>query len=203
MSDHSLDALARLIEARSAGQNRFVIALAGPPGAGKSTMARRLADRLSNADILQADGYHYDNILLDQLGLRHRKGAPETFDIPGLASMLLRIRTGEEVVTPVFDRRLDLVRGAAGHLPPDLKHVVVEGNYLALATGPWAQLRPLFDLIAYIDVPEEELRRRLTQRWTDLGCSEAEIAEHVDGNDMLNVALVRDQSREFDFILRS
>ncbi len=203
MSDHSLDALARLIESRSAGQSRYLIALAGPPGAGKSTMARRLTDRLSNADILQADGYHYDNILLDQMDLRHRKGAPETFDIPGLASMLQRIRAGEEVITPVFDRRLDLVRGAAGHLPSDVKHVVVEGNYLALNAGPWAQLRPLFDLIAYIDVPETELRRRLTQRWTDLGCSEREVALHVDGNDMLNVTLVRDQSRDCDFILHN
>lgn len=166
-------------------------------------MAHRLADRLSNADILQADGYHYDNILLDQMELRHRKGAPETFDIPGLASMLQRIRAGEEVITPVFDRRLDLVRGAAGHLPSDVKHVVVEGNYLALAEGPWAQLRPLFDLIAFIDVPETELRRRLTQRWTDLGCSESEVAEHVDGNDMLNVLLVQNHSQDCDFILRN
>lgn len=166
-------------------------------------MARRLADRLNNAEILQADGYHYDNVLLDQMDLRHRKGAPETFDIPGLASMLQRIKSGEEVITPIFDRRLDLVRGAAGHLPEDVKHVVVEGNYLGLDEGPWASLRPLFDLTAFIDVPEEVLRSRLQQRWTDLGCSEAEVAEHVDGNDMLNVALVRAQSQHCDFTLRN
>ncbi|MCB5410916.1 nucleoside/nucleotide kinase family protein [Pseudogemmobacter sp. CC-YST710] len=166
-------------------------------------MARRLAERLSHADILQADGYHYDNILLDHLGLRHRKGVAETFDIPGLAAMLHRIRAGEEVITPVFDRRLDLVRGAAGRLLPEIRHVVVEGNYLALASGPWAQLRPLFDLTAYIEVPEEELRRRLTQRWTDLGCSGAEVAEHVDGNDMINAELIREQSLKVDFTLRN
>ena len=203
MSDHSLDALAQRIEERSHGMDRFIIALAGPPGAGKSTTARRLAQRLQNSEIVQADGFHFDNILLDQLGRRHRKGAPDTFDIAGLAALLRRIRAGEEVMIPVFDRRLDLVRGAAGHLPPDVKHVVVEGNYLALADGPWAQLRPLFDFVTYIDVPEVELRRRLTQRWTDLGCTDAEIAGHVDGNDMLNVAIVQEQSLQRDFIMHS
>ena len=203
MSDHSLEALVRLIEARSGQQDRFIIALAGPPGAGKSTTAHRLADQLGDADILQADGYHFDNVILDRLGRRHRKGAPDTFDIDGLASMLQRIRAREEVMTPVFDRELDLARGAAGLLRPEVKYVVVEGNYLALSEGPWARLRPLFDLVAMIDVPEEELRRRLTRRWSDLGHSEAEITQHVDGNDMLNVALVREQSRDCDFILRS
>ena len=57
------------------------------------------------------DGFHYDNAVLDQLGLRHRKGAPPTFDFDSFELTLRRVRDSEAtVVVPIFDGSLDLSR---------------------------------------------------------------------------------------------
>jgi pantothenate kinase len=93
--------IAATIKERAKGADRFVVALAGPPGAGKSTLSELLADALGDAAILQGDGFHYDNAILDALGRRQRKGAPDTFDVAGLESILRRVRAGEDVVVPV------------------------------------------------------------------------------------------------------
>ena len=71
---------------------RHVVAVAGPPGSGKSTVSDALLHRLNANDpgraaILPMDGYHYDNGLLTEMGLLARKGAPETFDVGGFAQI--------------------------------------------------------------------------------------------------------------------
>ena len=65
------------------------------------------------------DGYHFDNAVLAERGLLARKGAPETFDVDGLAHDLARIRAGgRAVAVPVFDRKLDLARAGARIILP-------------------------------------------------------------------------------------
>ena len=54
--------------------HRSITAIAGPPCSGKSTLAMDLCARinsyeLNNADIFQMDGFHYDDIVLNDLGL--------------------------------------------------------------------------------------------------------------------------------------
>ena len=100
---------------------RIVIALAGAPGSGKSTLAERLESRLdkngsSVAAVLPMDGYHYDDRILIERGLRARKGSPENLDVGGLLHMLGRLRRNEEdeIAVPVFDRDLELSRAGAG-----------------------------------------------------------------------------------------
>ena len=99
--------------AECATEDRILIALAGPPGAGKSTCAEQLVEFLNAsgrqlAAIFPMDGYHFDDVILNSRGLRSRKGAPETFDVEGLRHMLERLRLNEEseIAVPVFDPRL-------------------------------------------------------------------------------------------------
>ncbi|WID99592.1 nucleoside triphosphate hydrolase [Bosea vestrisii] len=188
---------------RAGDLRRIVIALAGAPGAGKSTLSEHLLAALpaGEAALVPMDGFHFDNAMLDAMGLRHRKGAPETFDCAGLVATLRRIRSGEGgVPVPVFDREADLSRAGAAIVPADARFVLVEGNYLLLDRAPWTELAPLFDLTIFIDVPIVELERRLLTRWTDLGRSEEAARAWVEGNDLPNARLVIESSRRADVV---
>jgi pantothenate kinase len=197
------DALESLIRTRAVPGARLMVAIAGPPGAGKSTLADRLAAGLGPlAAVVPMDGYHFDNALLDARGLRGRKGAPMTFDVAGLARDLARVREREpEVLVPVFDRAADLSRAAARAVPGDVPVVLVEGNYLLLDLPPWDRLAGLFDLTVMLDVPEADLERRLVQRWLDHGLAPQAAQARAMGNDLPNARTVRDRSRKADVVL--
>lgn len=142
------------------------------------------------------DGFHYDNAVLNQLGLRARKGAPETFDYAGFAASLERIRAHEpQVAIPLFDRPMDLARACAALIEAETKYVVVEGNYLLLDEAPWIGLAGLFDLTIFLDVERAELERRLLKRWADLGRPDNQARHWVATNDMPNVDRVLRRSR--------
>jgi pantothenate kinase len=183
-------------------ERRAIIAIAGPPGSGKSFLSERTCKLLppGSAQVVPMDGFHYDNAILDELGLRNRKGAPETFDFDGFETNLKRIRHDTNgVAVPVFDRPIDLSRASARLIRPETRYILVEGNYLLLGEAPWSGLRPLFDFSIFIDVPRAELELRLVKRWLDLGHSEASARAWVENNDMKNVDLVLASRQRPDF----
>ena len=198
----NLGEIAERIEALPEG--RRLVALAGPPGAGKSTTARELVGRLPSAAILAMDGYHYDDAVLEARGLLPRKGAPETFDVGGLAHMIDRLRESDEdeVAVPVFDRDIEVSRGSALVIPKDVRTIVVEGNWLLLNRAPWDALRGRFDLSVWIDVPMEEIERRLRRRWERYGFDAAAMAAKMDGNDLPNARDAVENSAPADLTLR-
>ena len=187
---------------------RHLIALAGAPGSGKSHVAEALVDRVNaaapgRAAVLPMDGYHYDDAVLTALGRHARKGAPDTFDVGGLAAMLVRLRANAEetIAVPVFDRSIEIARAGARLIPQSVELIVAEGNYLLLASPPWDRLARLFDLTVRLDVPEDVLRQRLTARWQGYGLSEAQIAVKLEANDLPNGRRVRADSRPADLVL--
>ena len=108
MADLSLHDLVHLIQSRAKGHDRFIVAIAGPPASGKSTLAETLAAQLgADASVLPMDGFHLDNDVLTDRGLLHRKGAAETFDATGFVDLLRQVRSTKEVPYPTFDRKLD------------------------------------------------------------------------------------------------
>ena len=99
--NEQLDGLTGIIETmRKRTDHRELIAIAGPPGSGKTTLAKTLSDRLAHCSYLSMDGFHLDNPILIQKGLRDRKGAPETFDVSGFMHLLRRLKKKEEVYVP-------------------------------------------------------------------------------------------------------
>lgn len=195
--------LAQLIRVKAQGQGRYLVALAGPPGAGKSTLAADLVTALGKgAKAVPMDGFHYDDAVLIARGARDRKGAPDTFDVQGFLHLLRRLRTEDEVAIPLFDRDLEISRAGADIVTAADRVLVVEGNYLLLNESPWPQTAPLFNLTVWIDVPEYELDRRLLARWAHYGKTPDQARAWIDGNDLPNIRRVTQNSRPADVVLR-
>ena len=138
--------------ALAGGAGRTVLGIAGAPGAGKSTLARRIVvavdDALGSGTAVQVpmDGFHLSNQALDSLGRHDRKGAIDTFDGDGYVALVRRLVTADEPVVwaPDFDRRVDEPVAGSIPVPTAARLVVSEGNYLLDDSEPWAALRELF-----------------------------------------------------------
>ncbi len=185
---------------------RFLVAIAGPPGSGKSTLSAALGDALKakgqTAVVVPMDGYHLDNSVLEARGTRDRKGAPHTFDAAGFVHLVERIKAREpEIAIPVFDRSMDLSRAAAEIVASDTRFIIIEGLYLLLKREPWARLKPLFDYSVFINPPKEEIERRLIGRWKLLG-KDATFARHwMTTNDFPNLDIVVQESASADLMV--
>ena len=130
-------------------QNRYFIALSGPPASGKSTISEKFIHDLNvkgfQSSILQMDGFHYDDQILKEKNLLLKKGSPETFDVMGLINFVSRLDKEDEVVIPIFDRSLELSRSSAVIISKNTKVILVEGNYVLLNSYPWKELHKFFN----------------------------------------------------------
>ncbi|MFC4236998.1 nucleoside triphosphate hydrolase [Thalassospira xianhensis] len=194
-----IDTLIALIRDKQIGDRRLLVAIAGAPASGKSTLSERLHHHLGGdevgAVVVPMDGYHFDDAILSARGLLPRKGAPETFDTGGFKRTLDAIRADDDdVYVPVFDRHLELSRGSARCVSQSHRIVLVEGNYLLLSRSPWNQLASLFDLTLFIDIPLPVLERRLVQRWLDHGHDEPSARRKASDNDIPNAHTVQKSS---------
>ena len=199
----NIDCLIKIISQRSAAKSRFVVAIAGPPGSGKSTLSDHLAKCLGqSAKVLPMDGFHLDNDRLQEMGLLHRKGAPETFNALGLLELISKMRGNETFLYPTFDRKEDRTIPNAGRITQEDRIVLVEGNHLLLKTAPWSELSQFFDITVALDVCRDTLQSRLINRWISHGFSEPRAREKALSSDMVNVSYVQDKSCKADYSLK-
>ncbi len=189
------------IRRRSAGADRFLFGIAGPPGSGKSTLAQRLGAELV-APVVPMDGFHLPNAILRARGQLDVKGAPETFAAADFVRLVTELRDpGRTIECPEFDRTLDEPIAGRIRVAPDDVVVIVEGNYLLLDRPPWSSLPDLFDSIGYLEVPAETRLWRLVERHVAFGMSRERAVEFVRRSDEANAVMVEASRARADLIV--
>ncbi len=198
------------VASRMRPSGRTVIAIAGAPASGKSTLAVSVVERLNGgcpqeaprAALLPMDGYHLDNRILKAHGLLPRKGAPETFDVISFCTAVKGLATsGPATYFPSFDRSLDLAVAGSIEILPTTPIIVVEGNYLLLRTEPWNELADCFTASVFINPGLDVLTARLNARWLKYGLDPEAAAKRAETNDLVNARLVLAESVTADLVL--
>src|SRR5687767_4501153 len=128
---------------------RLIIGIAGGTGSGKSTVARRVAESLTDASVafIDMDAY-YKNFT--QLSMAERRRVnwdhPDAFDLDLLVDHLERLCAGESIEKPVYDfvehARAERTVAVA---PADV--VVIDGILLFVD----ARVRAMCDVKVYVD----------------------------------------------------
>lgn len=82
----------------------FIVGIAGSVAVGKSTTARVMQALLSRWEnhpkvaLITTDGFLYPNEVLQERGIMHRKGFPESYDIQRLVDFVSDVKAGKEKV---------------------------------------------------------------------------------------------------------
>lgn len=196
--------LAERVRRLATGSRRTVVGLTGAPGAGKSTVAEALVRELGpDAVLVGMDGFHLSNQVLESLGRRDRKGAPDTFDANGYVALLRRLRSEDTTVyAPVFRRDLEEPIAAGVAIGPQTPIVVTEGNYLLLDTEPWRRIRDLLDATWYLQLDEAVRLERLIARHITFGKAPDAARAWATGTDQRNADVIAASAHRADLVLR-
>ena len=149
------------------------------------------------------DGYHLAQAELERLGRAERKGAPDTFDGSGFVALLRRLRAPDTdtVYAPKFRRAIEEPIAGAVPVPPDVRLIVTEGNYLLLEAAPWSAIRGLLDEVWFL-APDEVTRHRwLIARHRRFGRTAEQAAQWTTGSDQDNARLIAPTAHLADLIL--
>ncbi|MBP1743078.1 MAG: uridine kinase [Firmicutes bacterium] len=138
----------------------IIIGIAGGSGAGKTTVARTIAERLGseNVDYLSQDWYYKD---LSHMTIEEREKAnldhPNAFDTKLLVSHLNLLHQGKPIEVPVYDYGAHTRKKETVHMSP--KSVAILEGILVLAIE---ELRSVLDFKVFVDAdPDIRLIRRL------------------------------------------
>jgi putative kinase len=196
---------------------REIVAVAGPPGSGKSAFATALTAVINAmagmeaAALVGLDGWHYPNEYLDNhaierageaVPLRRIKGAPETYDQDGIRAFLSRAGAARRLAYPLYSRELHDPIPGAGAIGNGQRIVVLEGNYWLLDEAPWNSYWRLFDLRIFLTAEPGDLLPGLRQRHLRGGKDPDFVEQHLLINDVPNIERVLGHSGPADVLVR-
>ncbi|MGH7924361.1 MAG: uridine kinase family protein [Candidatus Binatus sp.] len=156
--DEAVQAACGLIESARAARPRVTVAIDGGAGAGKSTLAHGIRDRLGAVSILRAD--HFFRPLNEDRSTRLAPEEAYLLYFPWQRmrdEALLPLRRGETARYQRHDWETDRLNQ---WIQLDSKEIIlVEGVYSARP-----ELRPFVDFAIFVDTPRAERLRRMVAR---------------------------------------
>lgn len=158
----------------------YVIGIAGSVAVGKSSTARILQALLSRGpqapkvDLVTTDGFLYPNRVLQERGIMHRKGFPESYDRRKLLQFMADVKSGRpNLAVPLYSHlTYDIVTDRVQIVDrPDI--LIVEGLNVLQHGGrtsrtPQIFVSDYFDFSIYVDASEQHLQQWYIERFLKL-----------------------------------
>ncbi|KAK1462880.1 short chain dehydrogenase [Colletotrichum cuscutae] len=179
---------------------RLIIALAGPPGSGKTTIAQKVVSAINASQephpksiVLSADGFHLPLAALRALPNAAeaiaRRGAPWTFDGQAVIDLVRQLQASaglRPVLAPTFDHKVKDPVFDGFTVDADVQVCIVERNYLLVDDEPWNQIADLVDERWLVRVEPTLARRRVAARHLAAGIEETmeRALFRAESNDM-------------------
>jgi uridine kinase len=156
--EEAIDTACAAIRDAQIGRAMTVVAIDGGGGAGKSTLAKGIRDRLGNVSILRTDHFY--------LPLNEYRAGRLTPD-EAYRRYFPWERMRDEALTPL--RRGQTARYQRHDWETDRldQWVTVEPDEIVLVEGVYSarpEIRPLIDLAIFVETPRDERRRRMLSR---------------------------------------
>ncbi|PTB61736.1 P-loop containing nucleoside triphosphate hydrolase protein [Trichoderma citrinoviride] len=201
---------------------RLLVAVAGPPGSGKTTIANRVAGIINSlppennspkAIVISADGFHLPLAILRKLPNASealaRRGAPWTFDGHAAVSLVRKLEPQahrQPVLAPTFDHAIKDPVSDGLLIEADVDICILEGNYLLCDEPPWDEIANLVDEKWFVHVEPDLACRRVAFRHLAAGIEATmeEAVRRAKANDLVNGEFIVSKSQgRYDVMIES
>jgi uridine kinase len=140
----------------------LVVGIAGGSGSGKTTVVKRIMERLPEDDvaILPQDAYYYDNSQLD-LAARQEVNFdhPDSLEFPLIINHIDKLRSGKNIERPIYTYITCTRSDETINMQPR-KVIILEG----ILIFTHAALRDLIDIKVFVDADADDRLGRIISR---------------------------------------
>lgn len=156
--------LARLVAGRATGTRPLLVGIGGGVAVGKSTAAAAVAELFApgRVEVVATDGFLLPNAVLEGRGILHRKGFPESYDVPAVEAFLDAVRRRDpEITVPIYSHvTYDIVVGE--------RRPIVTPEVLVLEGVNALQFSDRLDVPVYLNASEDAMEEWYVLRFLEL-----------------------------------